>query len=239
MKKQLIYITAIMGWSLFGSCSKFLEERSQSDVIPKTTQDFRELLMGSGYYPRQEPAAFLYFMDDDVEFNSTYNNGSAVGSSIAKTYFPTFSWQPYFVDFNGMGDPVAQDPSSTGYYSYYSWIKGCNAVLDNIDKAIGAQNDRDRVKSEALAVRAFYYWRLANMYGEPYQVNPAALAVPLKLNSGIEEAYSTRATVKQVYDQIVNDLKEAARLMDPLPVVRMDYHINQPAIHILLSRVYL
>lgn len=239
MKKQIIYITAILGWSLLGSCSKFLEETSQSEVIPKTTVDYRELLMGSGYYPRQEPADFLYFMDDDVEFNSTYDNGSAVGSTTARIHFPKFTWQPYFVDFNGLGDPVAQDPASTGYYMYYTWIKGCNAVLDNIDNAIGTQAERDRVKGEALAVRAFYYWRLAEMYGEPYNANPASLAVPLKLNSGIDEQYMKRATVKEVYDVILRDLKEASRLMDPLPVVRMDYHINQPAIHILLSRVYL
>ncbi|WP_127130692.1 RagB/SusD family nutrient uptake outer membrane protein [Pseudoflavitalea rhizosphaerae] len=239
MKKKLFYITAILGATLFGSCSKFLEEKSQSEVIPKTTVDFRELLMGSGYYPAQEPADFLYFMDDDVEFNSTYDNGSAVGSSTARMYYPTFSWQPSFVDFNGLGDPVAQDPGTTGYATYYNWIKGCNAVLDYIDEAIGTQAERDRVKAEALAVRALYYWRLVNLYGDPYNANPNGLAVPLKLNSTIDEQYSKRATVKEVYDVIVRDLKEAARLMDPLPVVRTDYHINQPAIHILLSRVYL
>lgn len=239
MKKQIIYITAILGWSLLGSCSKFLEEKSQSEVIPKTTVDYRELLMGSGYYPRSEPAAFLYFMDDDVEFNAAYNNGQAPGSSAARLNFPTYTWQPYFVDFNGLGDPVAQDPASTGYYSYYTWIKGCNAVLDNIDNAIGTQAERDRVKGEALAVRAFYYWRLAELYGEPYNVNPSSLAVPLKLNSGIDEQYIKRATVQEVYDVVLRDLKESVRLMDPLPVIRMDYHINQPAIHILLSRIYL
>ena len=126
----------------------------------------------------------------------------------------------------------------TPYARYYERVMGCNAVLDYIDEAIGTAQDRDRVKAEALAVRAYYYFQLVNLYGEPYSHNPDAPGVPLKLNSGIEEK-SERATVATVYDRIVADLSEAARLMDPLVIVRKDYHINQPAIHILLSRVYL
>ena len=38
---------------------------------------------------------------------------------------------------------------------------------------------------------------------------------------------------------ILKDLLEAARLLDPLPIMRKNFRINQPAIHILLSRVYL
>lgn len=239
MKSKILFIVAITGSTLLGGCKKFLEQQSQSEVIPKTTVDYRELLMGSGYYGRTEPASFLYFMDDDVLFNKNYNNGDVVGSSAAKSLSPTYTWQPSFVDFNGLGDAISLDPGTTAYATYYTWIKGCNAVLDYIDEAIGTQAEKDRVKAEALAVRSLYYWRLVNLYGEPYNFNKDALAVPLKLNSSLEEEYKPRNTVKEVYDVIVNDLKEASRLMDPLPIIRKDFYINQPAIHIFLSRVYL
>jgi hypothetical protein len=111
--------------------------------------------------------------------------------------------------------------------------------LENIDKSIGSQQEKDRVKAEALAVRAMYYFRLANVYGEPYNYNPKSLCVPLKVTSGIVSTPLTLATVGEVYDLVVHDLQEASTLMDPLPIMRRDYHINQPAIHILLSRVYL
>lgn len=222
-----------------GGCSDFLKEESQDEVIPKTTIDFRELLMGSGYYPNQEPAAFVYYLDDDVEFNMEYNNGSFVGSITANASFPAFTWQPTFVDRDGNGVEIAEDPSATPYARYYTWIKGCNAVLDHIDDAIGTQLERDQVKAEALALRALYYFKLVNLYGDPVSENPDGPAVPLKLHADIEETYTPRATVRDVYRQIVEDLAEAVRLMEPMPYITGDYHINLPAMQLLLSRVYL
>lgn len=241
MKLTSFLVGSLVGILTLSSCSKFLEEKSQSEVIPKTTSDFRELLIGSGYMNNEEPMRFVYFMDDDVDLFIEYANGeeSPVGKYDAKSNYLYYTWQPTLADRNGVGDLISEDPGSTAYAKYYKWIMGCNAVLDNIDKSIGSQWEKDRVKGEALAVRAFYYFRLANLYGEPYNYNPQSLCVPLKLNSGISETQMQQHTVKEVYDQVVKDLNEAARLMDPLQVARRDYHINQPAIHILLSRVYL
>ena len=210
-------------------------------MIPKTAIDYRELLVGSGYMTNIEPMNFLYLMDDDVDFFLEYadDESNVVGSYDAQLNFLWYTWQPKLADRNGVGELIAEDPASTAYFKYYKWIMGCNAVLDNIDDAIGSQQEKDRVKAEALAVRAMYYFRLANLYGEPYNHNPQSLCVPLKLNSAVTAIPAPQNTVAEVYTQIVNDLNEAARLMDPLPVARRDYHINQPAIHILLSRVYL
>ncbi|MFX1704296.1 RagB/SusD family nutrient uptake outer membrane protein [Chitinophaga sp. CC14] len=227
---------------LASSCTKFLEEQSQSEIIPKTATDFRELLMGSGYMGNDEPTDFLSRMDDDVDLNIEWGAGtgySIVGTATVKTDYLYYTWQPQLADRNGLGDLISEDPASTAYFYFYERIMGCNAVLDNINTAIGSQQEKDRVKGEALAMRSFYYFRLVNLYGEPYNSNPQALAVPLKLNSSVTAEYMEQATVAKVYEQIVNDLKEAATLMDPLPIARRDYHINQPAIHILLSRVYL
>ncbi|ASZ09641.1 RagB/SusD family nutrient uptake outer membrane protein [Chitinophaga pendula] len=241
MKLTSLLVSALAGMLTLSSCSKFLEEKSQSEVIPKTASDFRELLIGSGYMSNEEPMRFVYFMDDDVDLFIEYANGqeSPVGKYDAKYNYLYYTWQPTMADRNGVGDLISEDPGSTAYAKYYKWIMGCNAVLDNIDKAIGTQWEKDRVKGEALAVRAFYYFRLANLYGEPYNQRPQSLCVPLKLNSGITEAPMQQQTVKEVYDQVVKDLNEAVRLMDPIQVARRDFHINQPAIHILLSRVYL
>lgn len=239
MNNKLLPILFIaIGLSLSG-CSKFLEEKSQDEVIPKTAVDFKELLMGSGYFPNEEPNAFTYYMDDDVEFFIEYENGLLLGSSAAKISLPSYTWQPTFDDINGLGEYINDNPANVAYAKYYKWIMGCNAVLDNIDNAIGTQQEIDRVKGEALAVRALYYFRLVNLYGEPYNHNRSSLGVPLKLHSGMEEVSMERATVEKVYENIVADLKEASRLMDPLVITRKDFHINQPAIHILLSRVYL
>ncbi|MBV7530938.1 RagB/SusD family nutrient uptake outer membrane protein [Chitinophaga sp. sic0106] len=241
MKFKSLILAGVTGLLTFSGCSKFLEEKSQSEVIPKTAIDYRELLIGSGYMNNSEPMNLVYFMDDDVDLFIEYANGqeSPVGQYDAKYNYLYYTWQPRLADMNGVGDRISEDPAATPYASYYKWIMGCNAVLENIDQSIGSDKDKDRVKAEALAVRAFYYFRLANLYGEPYNYNPQSLCVPLKLSSGMTDKPLKQHTVQEVYTQVVSDLKEAAAIMDPLPIVRKDYHINQPAIHILLSRVYL
>ncbi|SHM45213.1 SusD family protein [Chitinophaga jiangningensis] len=241
MKFKSLILAGVTGLLTFSGCSKFLEEKSQSEVIPKTAIDYRELLIGSGYMNNSEPMNMVYFMDDDVDLFIEFANGqeSPVGKYDAKYSYLYYTWQPKLADMNGVGDRTSEDPAATPYAAYYKWIMGCNAVLENIDQSIGSDKDKARVKAEALAVRAFYYFRLANLYGEPYNYRPQSLCVPLKLSSGMTDKPLKQNTVQEVYDQVVNDLKQAVELMDPLPIVRKDYHINQPATHILLSRIYL
>ena len=230
---------------ILSSCGDFLKEESQSEVIPKTTEDFSELLIGSGYPSASGPSlANLQFMDDDCSFFFSFDNGGDpnpyIGSNEASTYSSYYTWQPTECDQDGLGTQINTTASATQYAKFYQCIMGCNAVLDQIDDAIGEQKDRDRVKAEALAVRALQYFQLVNLYGEPYNYNKNALGVPLKLTADLQQEGMARATVAQVYeDVIVPDLQEACRLMDPLPVRSKNFHINQPAIHILLSRVYL
>ena len=245
MKNKIFILGAITGMLTLGACGNFLEEESQSEVIPKTTSDFSELLLGTGYPDDAEPNfSFMSLMDDDCAHFLTYASTSdpegTVGTSNAITQFPIYSWQPTLADYDGYDSEINVTASSTTYAQFYSKILGCNAVLDYIDDAIGTQEDRDRVKAEALAVRALMYFQLVNIYGEPYNHNKEALGVPVRLVSDLTEKHIERSTVGYIYEEVIlKDLLEAARLLDPLPIMRKNFRINQPAIHILLSRVYL
>lgn len=246
---KIIYLSLIGLSSLtLSGCGDFLEEVSQSEMIPKTAEDFSQLLLGSGYPDQNGPnIAFLCLLDDDMEQLYQYSGedrNQYVESQEAIHYQPYYTWQVYESDFDGYGSHLASSALSTTYYSFYEHIKGCNAVLDAIDKAQGAQVDKDRVKAEALGVRALLYFELVNLYGQPYnylkKTGKSAMGVPLKTNATLAEDVIARSSVDSVYNTvIVPDLEEACRLMDPLPVKHKDYRINQPAMHILLSRVYL
>ena len=257
--KKTYTILAFCGLFLLGSCG-FLEEESQSEMIPQTTEDFSELLIGSGYPDNTSPdISILTYLDDDCaqmlnlikkqqgwdqvtweEIFTIYEADHYAGDEQTVTVAPYYQWQPDMADFNGYQERINENASETMYYQFYQKIKGCNAVLDFIDGAIGSADQRDRVKAEALAIRALLYFQLVNIYGEPYNYNKNALGVPLKLDSNLSNEPIARATVAEVYEKVlVPDLVEAARLMDPLPYIAGNYRINQPAIHILLSRVYL
>ena len=67
MKNKIFILGAITGMLTLGACGNFLEEESQSEVIPKTTSDFSELLLGTGYPDDAEPNfSFISLMDDDL-----------------------------------------------------------------------------------------------------------------------------------------------------------------------------
>ena len=182
MKERILLIIFALG-ILTTSCSDFLDSKSQDEVIPKTTKDFRELLLGSGYPApaNAHPLSLTGYMDDDVD---TDLGNSMAGSDLVKGIFSVFTWQADAEKYEGT--IMSPELASTPYYAMYERIKGCNAVLDYIDEAIGTPQEINHIKAEALSVRALFYFWLVNLYGEPYTENPQAAGVPLKLSSSVE-----------------------------------------------------
>lgn len=232
MNKLNILIVGLVGLMFLGACSDYLNEKSQDEVIVKTVSDFSEFLLGSGYPDRINTTNWvLYLLDDDAEINENAFRDDRENSSIMER-FGYFTWQP------DMWERKA--PTTESYSAIYSRIMGVNATLDYIDEAIaGTTEEREQVKAEALGLRGYFYFMLVNMYGEPYHYNKKALAIPLKLVSDMEENGMRRNTVEEVYDQIVNDLRESSDLFEKYPKRRGNYRINNAAVNILLSRTYL
>lgn len=235
MKNRYYIALGAICTALLSGCSDFLEGKSQDEVIVTTTKDYAELLLGTGY---PSYSSFSYSMldnlSDDVDFPKTVSDPDHAYSLITDDYYPQFTWQPTYYEY-AAGVTVAD----TEYYKLYTGIMGCNAVLDGIDEAVGSLQEQERVKAEALASRAYHYFMLVNIYGEPYNYNKTALGVPLKLTATLDEKGQERNTVEEVYNQIVNDLKEASSLLKKYDVTEKDFKINLPTVYILLSRVYL
>lgn len=231
MRQMKIMILVLVSlWTT--ACSDFLEEKSQDEVIPITTVDYSELLLGYLYSMESYQWTAMYMLDDDISISDRSMSPTQVGGdyNVRKAY-GCFTWQP---------DMWEQSPSYPDIYDYtYSQIMGINAVLDGIDEAIGSQEDRDKIKAEALAARAFGYFVLVNLYGEPYNYNKKALGVPLKLDGILLENGIARSTVEEVYAQIVKDLEESSALFGKYQKQRGGYRINGTTADILLSRVYL
>ena len=96
----------------------------------------------------------------------TILRNSMAGSDLAKGVFPVFTWQSDAERYEG--SIMSPELASTPYYLMYERIKGCNAVLDYIDEAIGTQQEIDHIKAEALSVLFLVgesLWRA--LHGEP------------------------------------------------------------------------
>lgn len=103
--------------------------------------------------------------------------------------------------------------TSYGYRIYYRIIGNANHILDNIDAASGSDDDRNRIRSEALTLRAWAYYGLVQLFGKRYDGTTKPnnqLGVPLMLSSKDKE--KPRATVEEVYAAIIKDLDDAIAL---------------------------
>lgn len=233
MKTIYQILSALSFVACMGSCSDFLEGKSQDQILVKTTKDYGELLYGSGY-PQSNALGIVEQMTDDADWRMLQSVENKQNYSVNEAFMTAYCWQPDLYEY-GTKVPF----TSTEYYLFYDKIKGCNAVLDGIDEAIGTQYEHDRVKAEALALRAYHYFQLVNLYGQPYNKDKQAPGVPLKLTAAIQETGLARNTVEEVYRQVEDDLLASIDLLKPYAVTEKDYRINLPAIYTLLSRVYL
>ncbi|MBQ6794158.1 MAG: RagB/SusD family nutrient uptake outer membrane protein [Butyricimonas sp.] len=226
--KRIKFIIGLLCTCIASACSDFLEEKSQDEVIVKTVEDYRELLIG--YMNGSNTYSMLYALDDDIRIDDTKFSAVRDDNNVLQ-HSGCFTWQP------DMWEREAKLPDS--YKGTYSQLTGINAVLDGIDEAIGLEADKEIIKAEALSLRALYYYMLVNLYGEPYNYNKKALGVPLKLTAGLVENGIARNTVEEVYAQILKDLKVALGLFEKYPKQRGNYQINITSAYILLSRIYL
>ncbi|MTI87799.1 MAG: RagB/SusD family nutrient uptake outer membrane protein [Balneolaceae bacterium] len=115
----------------------------------------------------------------------------------------------------------------------YEIVAGANKVIEAIGD--GSSTELDQIKGENLFLRALVHFQLVNVFGQPYALNPGELGVPIVNFTGLDQR-PARATVSEVYDFIVSDLKEAASLMN---VPKNSSYASKEGAYALLSRVYL
>ncbi len=239
--RYIYLITASAALLSAGGCKGFLEEYSLTDLRPGTVQDIQALMMGEAYpsnYTMTEETPFAQYLElltDDVE--SSFTENAAIITDLLHGAGP-FTWHPAM--FRMMEESgVATD----SYELYYSHIKGCNVVLDELPKVSGSEAEKGEVRGEALALRAYYYLMLVNLFGQPYNAAGVDIAtspgVPLILESKVTDLDPVRASVKAVYDQIEKDLKEAGELLTKYGQKRSKFHVSPAFVHAVLSRVYL
>lgn len=254
MKKLLILLIVFLNTG----CKKFLTDYSQDLVIVKTTTDLDELMLGSAYLPSavlnsfisaRNVSPFLNLMDDDV--NSVIGTTKAFHGGwdpwIDSYIYGYTTWQ---LDVSRNYNKSEGYPDDLTWLYIYNRINVVNMILSelvNVPRNTNAEKlAAVRIEGEALFLRAQYYLLLSNLYGDAY--NPATadtkLTVPLKLTEFVEhkgnsEVQFPRATAKEMYAHIVEDLKKSVVCFEESPQIKKTYRASGQASQLLLSRVYL
>ena len=115
----------------------------------------------------------------------------------------------------------------------YKVIYTANSLIENFPEGKTAQCDQ--LIGEAYFLRALMHFNMVTLFAKPYTLGRDNMGVPLRTSTNTEA--TTRASVGEVYDQIVEDLRKAADLMQA-PRGNAGYASRNAALG-LLSRVYL
>lgn len=220
------YIIILMSIICLCSCQDFLDETPKGKLIPKTTDDYG-MMLDNYYYPNcigfgQSLTIMMsddFIIPEDKTFKYQYWG------------IQSYIWDDYIFGINDEDEC---------YCNFYRAIYTCNYILDNIDKAEeGTTFSRAYVEGSARFHRAYAYFTLVNVYAKHYDKATATtdLGVPLILEAD-PNIIASRATVQQVYDQVLNDLILAAQLL-PQGKQEYSFRANQAAVYALLARVYL
>ncbi|MDR2414327.1 MAG: RagB/SusD family nutrient uptake outer membrane protein [Odoribacteraceae bacterium] len=241
MKKMYIIAATL----LLGACSKFLEPKSPTEVTPATAEHLDELLLGIAY-PRPDAdflGCLLDAVSDDVSGAGYHKGGNSEGTGfydkpIVRAVKIAYTWQPDYSRLIQLAGGTSYDM----YSPVYRFLTGANAVIDHVATVAGSVEEKNLLLAQALTLRGYYYLHLVNIFGVPYNVDPDGPGVPLKLTAAVEQRLMTRNSVREVYDRVVTDLREAERLFATLPAekqFRKNYRVNILVARHLLARAYL
>lgn len=211
------------------SCKKdFLNQPPSTAVaVPKTPEAFQAML-DNEIMLSQFPAAGVQSADE-VMYTDSYGDFIANSSD-----FNLYTW----------GDKVyGAEETVADWNGPNGQVFIANQVIAGLQQENIAQTDRaayNRLRGAALFIRAYAVYSLAQLYAPPYNSQEAdtAWGVPLHTSSNANEP-SVRATLQATYQQIINDLQEATRLL-PVAVDQVNRNRpSKPAGYAMLARVYL
>lgn len=237
--KYIINILIFIFLLSISSCSDFLDYKESDKMIPKTIENYSEFLYGEvildkgNYFMKEIP-----FMSD--EFSEAV--GSTTSSSDRRQELLSYyTWKKEIeVDYEG------KIQESKPWANLYHKVLMCNIILNDIEELPKAEQElkeRYIIEAEALFLRANAYFRLVNLYGEPYENEEqakTALGVPINDAIGVSDKLHRRSSVYKVYQLIEEDLKKSIELFKKYK--RNETTIFRPnldAAQLLLSRVYL
>lgn len=232
MKKQSIFILALMIGVIFTGCDDLLElepQASISDEIALSTPDNVETAVVGAY--------------GGIGGGSAYGGSYIYLTELLAAPHEEINWIGTFIQPGEVFDKeiLTTNSNINGYWSTsYTVINRANNVLSSLDVFGNETARKNRAEANARFLRGTAYYNLAQLFGKAFNDgNPGSNpAVPLVLTPTrvIDETLEVpRNSVAEVYAQVVADLT-AAR--DGLPASN-GFYANTFTASAMLTRVHL
>ena len=228
--KNIIYKGSLMlaSVAILASCSDQLDTLPDNRTTLDTPKKIAGLLVTA--YPDRTPTLFNEWMSDNTDYMGAQNSqGNRGGDQY-------FFWQEQTEGGNDSPEMV--------WMLYYEGVYKANEALAAIEDQGGPKNDILRnSKGEALLLRAYNHFILANEFCRPYNGKTSTKDAGLYYATGIADfsaaaEQSNRGTVADVYEKIAADIEAGIPLLNDTYEVPK-YHFNKQAAYAFATRFYL
>ena len=204
--KRILYIFIGLLFSLT-SCNDWLDveldNKVDDDKLFNTAEGFKEALAGvyssmskSSMYGGRLTMEYVDVLAQYYNSNSTYEY-----------------WEDYDYENSGCRSII-----SGMWNNLYSCISQANCILEWADKNAGvlSESDRNQIRGEALALRAFLHFDLYRLFAPDVKWAQNAEGIPYNKEFGVSlpPMYST----KEVVQLVIDDLLEAEKCLQNDPI---------------------
>lgn len=224
MKKYLLIISGFLLSFAHTSCSE-----RELDLFPPDKDEITNV-NSEGQLQMLLNGAYISMGSTNVFGTEVMLFGDLLGdklfvSNTNPSYLNTFNY-----NYNS-------SQSDFGFYgTLYDVIMNCNLVINNT--LVTNNANVKRIKGEARIIRGLAYFTLVNYYSPtPTSGVNQEYGVPLVLEDYDVNIKPARATVAQIYDQVILDLKEGVNSASDTPAKKV--LLSKTAAKLILSRVYL
>ncbi len=224
-------------WALLAfvtaGCNDFLNvEQKGRTTIPAFLSTPQGLKAGlAGTYN----TLYAYYDNEFLKYPEVTGNMSSMNLSSGSSMLEQYNFTP------NPGD---------GTTSYYIWKRMAEAMTNAnniiqyepaVESAYPTQAaECKQILGQALLIRAMVHFDMVRVYAQPYNYTADAshIGIPVQIKSPGPDDNLARNTVKEVYDQILSDLNQAAQILTDEAATDVHYGSLQ-AVNAQLSRVYL
>lgn len=204
MKKIFIVIGLILSLT---SCNNWLDVELDNKVddnkLFSSPEGFKEALAGIYSEMSKQNMYGQYLTMEYVD--------------ILSQYFTTSSTYEFWVKYD-YKKSASSSIISTIWNKLYSNISQANCILEWAEKnaSVLSESERNQIRGEALALRAFLHFDLYRLFAPDVKRSPKADGVPYNKIFGVSlpPMYST----EEVLQLVINDLKEAETCLKDDPI---------------------
>jgi hypothetical protein len=216
--KNNIYILGIILGMVIPSCEidRFPYDSISNQQVLNSADGF-ELATFGNY------ASLLRWSDSDFGLSEYGSDDVSLSVTTAASYAFSYSYK----------HSTTSREVEIFWNTSYPLITSCNNLI--ISNPEGKSPEINNLIGENYYIRALVYFRMVNVFGRPYYQGRENPGVPLKLNTDVTNK-PPRASVGEIYDQVVKDLLKAETLMT---IDKGHCYASKFAAKALLARVYL